>query len=133
MNSATFIGNLTADAQQKQVNNNKPFTTFDIAVNFKKGEVKQVTYISCIMNGDTSKLLPYLKKGTMVCVQGRVSCHVYTDRNNHAHAQMDLSVKQLWLLGGQNKTQPAAQAKQAINDTFVPPTALQQDDNDLPF
>lgn len=38
MNCATFIGNLTRDAVQKLSNNHKHYTTFDIAINEKRGQ-----------------------------------------------------------------------------------------------
>lgn len=135
MNNATFIGNLTRDAIQKTSSNNKPYTTFDIAINDKRGQKESVMYVSCIMGGDTSKLLPYLTKGTKVCVQGRVSCHAYTNKQGQAIANLDLLVNQLELLGG-NKDKTAAQPQQP-DSGFAPSSAPNQpnvtDEEDLPF
>lgn len=136
MNSATFIGNLTRDAIQKTSSNNKPYTTFDIAINDKRGQKESVMYVSCIMGGDTSKLLPYLTKGTKVCVQGRVSCHAYTNKQGQAIANLDLLVNQLELLGG-NKDKAAAPQPQQPDSGFAPSSAPNQpnvtDEEDLPF
>ena len=136
MNCATFIGNLTRDAVQKLSNNQKPYTTFDIAINDKRGQKESVMYVSCIMGGDTSKLLPYLTKGTKVCVQGRVSCHAYTNKQGQAIANLDLLVNQLELLGG-NKDKAAAPQPQQTGSGFAPSSAPNQpnvtDEEDLPF
>lgn len=136
MNSATFIGNLTRDAVQKLSNNQKPYTTFDIAINDKRGQKENVMYVSCIMGGDTSKLLPYLTKGTKVCVQGRVSCHAYTNKQGQAIANLDLLVNQLELLGG-NKDKAATPQPQQPDSGFAPSSAPNQpnvtDEEDLPF
>lgn len=136
MNSATFVGNLTRDAVQKLSNNQKPYTTFDIAMNKKRGQKESVMYVSCIMSGDTSKLLPYLTKGTKVCVQGRVSCHAYTNKQGQAIANLDLLVNQLELLGG-NKNKAAAPQPQQPSSGFAPSSAPNQpnvtDEEDLPF
>lgn len=136
MNCVTFIGNLTRDAIQKTSSNNKPYTTFDIAINDKRGQKESVMYVSCIMGGDTSKLLPYLTKGTKVCVQGRVSCHAYTNKQGQAIANLDLLVNQLELLGG-NKDKAAASQPQQPDNGFAPSSAPNQpnvtDEEDLPF
>ncbi len=136
MNSATFIGNLTKDAVQKLSNNQKPYTTYDIAVNDKRGQQQSVMYVSCIMSGDTTKLIQYLTKGTKVCVQGRVSCHAYTNKQGQAVANMDMFVYQLELLGG-NKDKAAAPQQPQPSSGFPPSSAPNQpivtDDNELPF
>lgn len=136
MNNAAFVGNLTRDAVQKLSNNQKPYTTFDIAINEKRGQKESVMYVSCIMGGDTPKLLPYLTKGTKVCVQGRVSCHAYTNKQGQAIANIDLLVNQLELLCG-NKDKAATPQPQQPDSGFAPSSAPNQpnvtDEEDLPF
>ena len=130
MNSATFIGNMVAPAVKKG-DAAKPFITFTIAVNRKYKDKEEVLYIECIKSGDNNNLLPYLNKGTKVCVQGRVSCHAYLDRNNQARANLDLAVFELELLGSQQGQQQAQAPQQTQPMQQVP---LQQAlSNDLPF
>lgn len=132
MNSATFIGNLVAPAVQKQAND-RTFITFTVAVNRKYGQKEEVLYVECIKSGDNAKLLPFLGKGTKVCVQGRVSCHAYVDKQNVAHAYLDLAVFELELVGGkadnQQSNQPTQSNQQSVNNPF--PTQQQADN--LPF
>lgn len=136
MNCATFIGNLTRDAVQKLSNNHKHYTTFDIAINEKRGQKESVMYVSCIICSEPYKLLPYLTKGTKVCVQGRVSCHAYTNKQGQAIANLDLLVNQLELLGG-NKNKAAAPQPQQPGSGFASSSAPNQpnvtDEEDLPF
>lgn len=136
MNCATFIGNLTRDAVQKLSNNHKHYTTFDIAINEKRGQKESVMYVSCIICSEPYKLLPYLTKGTKVCVQGRVSCHAYTNKQGQAIANLDLLVNQLELLGG-NKNKAAAPQPQQPGSGFAPSSAPNQpnvtDEEDLLF
>lgn len=127
MNSATFIGNLVAPAVQKQ-SNERTFITFTVAVNRKYGQKEETLYVECIKSGDNAKLLPFLGKGTKVCVQGRVSCHAYIDKNNQPHANLDLAVFELELVGGKTDNQQPQQ--QSVSNPF--PTQQQQADN-LPF
>lgn len=101
MNNATFIGNITADAVKKDYNG-KQFTSFSIAVNHKTKDKEYTQFVSCAMNGDTGNLFGYLTKGKKVAVSGRVSCRAYVGRDNMAHAELQLSVKELELCGGNN-------------------------------
>lgn len=138
MNSATFIGNMVAPAVKKG-DATKPFITFTIAVNRKYKDKKEVLFIECIKSGDNNNLLPYLNKGTKVCVQGRVSCHAYLDRNNQPRANLDLAVFELELLGSNQQSQQQAQAPQQAAPMQQPPQQVQQVplqqalSNDLPF
>lgn len=135
MNSATFIGNMVAPAVKKG-DAAKPFITFTIAVNRKYKDKEDTLFIECIKSGDNNNLLPYLNKGTKVCVQGRVSCHAYLDRNNQARANLDLAVFELELLGNNQQIQQAPQQAVPMQQ---PPRPVQQVpldkalSNDLPF
>lgn len=130
MNSATFIGNLVAPAVQKAANQNT-FITFTVAVNRKYGQKEEVLFIECIKNGDNAKLLPFLNKGTKVCVQGRVSCHAYNDKQGQPHANLDLAVFELELLGSKSDNQQQA-PQQNVQSASNPFQTQQQSDN-LPF
>lgn len=101
MNHATFIGNITADAVKKDFNG-KQFTAFSIAVNHKSKDKEYTTFVSCAMSGDTGNLFGYLKRGKKVAVSGRVSARAYVGRDNAAHAELQLSVRDLELCGGNN-------------------------------
>lgn len=138
MNSATFIGNMVAPAVKKG-DAAKPFITFTIAVNRKYKDKEEVLFIECIKSGDNNNLLPYLNKGTKVCVQGRVSYHAYLDRNNQPRANLDLAVFELELLGNNQQSQQQTQAPQQAAPMQQPPQQVQQVplqqalSNDLPF
>ena len=132
MNQATFIGNLTANAVQKQTQGGTAFITFTLAVNRKYKDKEEVSYIECIKNGDNAKLLPFLTKGTKIAVTGRVSCHAYVDKNNQARASLDLAVFDLELLGGKQQSDNTQQA--APQQSTQNPFPTNQESNDgLPF
>lgn len=123
MNSCTFIGNLTADAQQKNMNVNgaqSAFCTFDIAVNRKTRNGEEVLFISCIKNGDNTNLLPYLTKGRKVAVHGRIGVHAYADKQGQPRASLDLSVFELELVGGGNEGQQPQTASAAPTTAQAP-------------
>lgn len=139
MNSATFIGNLVAPAA-KRGNTERTFITFTIAVNRKYKDKEEVLFIECIKNGDNNNLLPYLNKGTKVCVQGRVNCHAYMANNGQPRANLDLAVFELELLGSSQQNQQAqttqqqqVQAPQQVQQVPLQQALNQQVANDLPF
>lgn len=139
MNSATFIGNLVAPAAKKG-NTERTFITFTIAVNRKYKDKEEVLFIECIKNGDNNNLLPYLNKGTKVCVQGRVNCHAYMANNGQPRANLDLAVFELELLGSSQQNQQAqttqqqqVQAPQQVQQVPLQQALNQQVANDLPF
>lgn len=146
MNQANFIGNITADAVQRN-SNGSLFITFTIARNEKRKDGTQVAqFIECTKNGDNAALLPYLKKGTQVFVSGRVDV-VRPYLNNKLgvwQSGLTLSVKDLQLLSSykrevsennlqqapqsqpqQNYTQPQAQAPQQTTQRAAQPQASQ--------
>ena len=154
MNQATFIGNLTRPAELKSVNGGNSSTTFTLAVSHRyktrDGAKKEDTsFIECIMNGNTQNLLPYLQKGSKVCVVGRVSCHAWIDKQNQAHANLDLNVRELELLGSSNSQQaaqpqqqpqafaPSGQTmqpqQQVLSQDFIGGNKLYSGSDDLPF
>lgn len=98
------IGNLGADA--KVVNENgKQFVSFNVGHNDRwRGqdgvEHESTTWISCAMNGDGGRLLPFLKKGRLVFVEGKGSARVYSSEKARGMvAGLNIMVDRLELVG----------------------------------
>lgn len=109
---AEIIGNLGSDAHVEQ-NGGRPFVSFNVAHNdrFVKedGSVKEtMQWISCAMNGDGGKLLPFLKKGKTVYVVGRCTTRVFSsEKERRMVAGVNVSVDHLELIGGQTDPVPS--------------------------
>lgn len=105
MFQVSVIGHLGADAEVKSANG-KPFVSFNVAHTDKwtgeDGVVHEDTlWVSCALNGDGGKLLPYLKRGACVFVQGRASLRVFSSKKARAMvAGCNLSVDRIELVGG---------------------------------
>lgn len=110
MNQAIFIGNLTADAQQRTARDMvTTYATFTVAVNRRlKDGASSVTYVDCLFGGNTAGLMPYLTKGKRVAVTGRVSCRAWIDRQGQPHANLELFVRDIELCGGRDADTAAA-------------------------
>lgn len=127
----TVIGNIGADAVQRETNGRK-YTTFNVAVSSKfknqdGSETERTTWISCARDGQ-SPIDQWLKKGRQVYLEGTPSVSLYTDNQGHPQCAMRLAVHRIELLGGKDETtqpQAAAAAPQ--------PQAQQEGTDDLPF
>lgn len=108
-----MIGNLGANAEIKTADG-REFVTFRIAHNdsFKGADgVRKETsmWVDCTMNCSTGRpaVLPYLTKGTTVCVVGNVSLRVYSSEKDRCmKAGLTIHVQKLELLGGSGDAIP---------------------------
>lgn len=109
---ASIIGNLGADAHIEQ-NNGRPFVSFNVAHNDRYTredgtQVERQQWISCALNGDGGKLLPFLTKGRAVYVEGRCSVRVYSsEKERRMVAGVNISVDHVELIGGQSDIVPS--------------------------
>lgn len=100
------IGNLGSDARIEE-NNGHKFVSFNVAHNDRyqgaDGAVHEsITWVSCALNGDGGKLLPFLVKGRQVYVEGKGSTRVYSSPTlRRMVAGLNISVDRIELIGGQ--------------------------------
>ena len=133
----TVIGNIGADAVQRETNGRK-YTTFNVAVSTKfknqdGSETERTTWISCARDGQ-SPIDQWLKRGRQVYVEGTPSVSMYTDNQGHPNCNLKLAVHRIELLGGkdeQNQQQAAAPA--AAPAPQAAEQAQQEGTDDLPF
>ena len=106
------IGNLGADAKVIEQDGRK-FVSFNVAHNDSYTDAAgqqhdSLQWVSCILNGDGGKLLPYLTKGRQVFVQGRGSTRLYSSPKLHQMmAGVNISVDRIELVGGQPEDIPS--------------------------
>lgn len=114
MITTTVTGNIGQDAQQKG-----DWAEFTVASTDKvKGE-KVTTWVRCSIWGKRgASLLPYLTKGTRVCVVGTLTARAYTSQGE-ARVGLDVRVDQIDLMGGGDR-----------REQHAPPAA---DSGELPF
>lgn len=110
MMKLSAIGNLGADAQL-QVSNGDEYVTFRIAHTqrfTREGrDVEETTWISCSMWGNAGNLLPYLRRGAKVYVEGNVHLRVFSSqKTRRMEAGVNLSVTHVELCGGSTDAVP---------------------------
>lgn len=82
-----IIGNLGSDAEVRN-QDGRSYVSFRVAHTDRRqqadGSVKETTqWVSCSINGDGGKLLPYLKKGAKVYISGDGDVRLYNSSKEH--------------------------------------------------
>lgn len=111
----TVIGNIGADAVQRETNGRK-YTTFNVAVSTKYKnqdgtETERTTWISCARDGQ-SPVDQWLKRGRQVYMEGTPSVSMFTDNQGHPNCNLKLAVHRIELLGGRDENQQQNQQQQ---------------------
>ena len=114
MLQCTMIGNLGANAEIKAADG-REFVTFRIAHNesFTGADgtkTEKSMWVDCTMSCTNGRpaVLPYLKKGTAVCVVGNISTRVYSSEKDRClKAGITIHVMKLELIGGQSDSVPS--------------------------
>lgn len=112
MQRLSVIGNLGSDAEVRAREDQSKFVTFKVADSNRwtdlKGVIHESTqWISCVLNGDGGKLLPFLKRGVKVFVEGRPSYRVYSSaKEKMIKAGIDIAVTTVELCGGSSDEVP---------------------------
>lgn len=104
---ATVIGNLGANAEIKS-SDGREFVSFRVAHNdsYRSADgskVESSMWVDCTMScaGGRPAVLPYLVKGTTVCVVGQLSTRVYSSEKDRCmKAGVKIHVQKIELIGG---------------------------------
>ncbi len=136
-----ITGRLTADAVVRTVKGDKKVVGFTVAVNDRfmvDGEQREVsTFFDCGYFR-TEKIAPFLKKGNVVQVFGRVGINAYMGNDGQPKAGLNFHVSDIKLFGASATAQHGVvvQAGEVLPEKV--PTALEQargeaKTDDLPF
>jgi single-strand DNA-binding protein len=153
MNQTIIIGRLGGDATIKNVNSDWLVIGFNVAVsetrkNRDGTKVQNTTWFNCGIwrkTTDSTEIAKYLKKGTQIFIQGKISVNVYQSGNEYK-ASLNLRVDYFELCGSapaQNQNPQTNNAAPSSPDAPVPQNNFSpqssndsQDDSftdDLPF
>lgn len=112
MIQTTMIGNLGADAKVETANG-RQFLSFRVGDNRKWTDSdgtrhEETIWVSCTYSGKYEALLPYLKKGSMVCVMGRISTRIYSsEKERRMMAGLNMMVDRIELIGRKPEAVPS--------------------------
>ena len=95
INQVILLGRICNDIELKQTQNNKSYTRFSLAVN-RKGKDAGSDFISCIAWNKTAEFLTkYMKKGSQICISGRLQTGQYDDKDGKRIYTTDVIVEEV--------------------------------------
>lgn len=130
-----IIGNLGKDATTSNVNG-KNVINFSVChtEKYKDNQGNQQsksTWVEAAYWTDKTGIVPYLKKGTQVYVEGQPEVKTYQTNDGRQGASLSLRVGQVQLLGGGEKQDNQQQGGYQQQQTY-PAQQTQQQPSDMP-
>ncbi len=133
-----IIGRLGGDAEIKSKDGGLRWIAFSVAHSEKfkyKGEpTEKTTWVRCtkwLREGDSDAVVPYLKKGGQVYVEGMPAINTFSGDDGQHHASLDLRVSHIELLGGKQGGEEQAEAIEKSIQAVG--REINLEDDDLPF
>lgn len=84
INAFTFTGRLTRDSEYGTTTNDKQYLRFSIAVNSYYNNENHASFFNIIVWGKSAGYLSdKLKKGMLICVNGRIANNIWTDKEGN--------------------------------------------------
>ena len=105
-NSVRLIGNLGMNPEVKETTNGKKLAKFSVATNEsyrdeKGNEVKETQWHNLVVWGKQAEIVEkYLKKGSEVAIEGKLSTRNYTDKDGVKRYVTEIVVNEFMMLGG---------------------------------
>ncbi|HRO45884.1 single-stranded DNA-binding protein [Agriterribacter sp.] len=108
-----LTGRLTTDAKVSTLKDERKVVNFSIVINDrykpKGGEVKEITtFINCAYWANAG-IAPYLTKGTLVELYGRIGVNAWTNTEGEPKAALNFHVGNIKLHGGRKTNEQATQ------------------------
>jgi len=131
MRRITVIGNITANAEVKEVGNRRAIN-FSTAINEsfrdKDGnKTEKTTFYNCtIWREENVKIAQYLTKGTKVFIEGTPEVEVYQDKQGNTKGAIKIIVSNIELIG-------SGSGKPDSDSPIVTSPDSIKKENDLPF
>lgn len=133
MNKFQFMGRLTREPEAKFTTNNKPVTTFSIAVNRRfadqNGE-RKADFFNITAYGKLAEFCSkYYKKGQQVLVEGRIQNRTWEDQNGQKRYATDYIVENVYFADSSKNIKENPNGYADDDGEFV----TIDDDEELPF
>ena len=137
INTIIVTGNLGNDGEQRFTPSGDSIVTFSVPASSGFGDKKKTAWLRCTLFGKRGEsVLPYLKKGQLVGVQGEFSLDEWTGKDGDKRVTACVRVTDVTLLGKAQESQQEApqQARRAPAKAQGKAPAFAGDDDDLiPF
>jgi single-strand DNA-binding protein len=140
-NKITIVGYLGRDAEQRFTPGGMAVASFSVATTEKRKDGEKTTWFRVSLFGKQAEnIAPYLTKGKLVFVEGRLRQEEYTTKDGATRTALEVNATDLQLISGPNDTPRAEAARPASapqpsakSSTSNPVTYTGDDDDDIPF
>jgi single-strand DNA-binding protein len=128
INSCTFIGNLTKDAESRLTESQMPVCDFTVACSRKYKDKEETEFVRCVTFGKLAEICgEYLKKGKQIYVNGFMQTQKYEKDGIDVYSTK-IVCNDMKMLGNKEPQQGGfGQAHKAIDANEQLP------ENDIPF
>lgn len=140
MNSLSFVGRLTRDAETRATTSGTSILSFSVANDVGFGQRKVTNFYNCTIFGKRAEggLSQYLVKGQEVAITGEHSLRTYDKQDGTKGYSNDVNVRELTLTGGSKNNRTPENQKPPHQDDIGSDSQLEQqgsfkDDIDIPF
>ena len=129
MNKTILVGRITKEPELKKTTSGFSTLGFTLAVNrtFKKEGQPDADFISCVALGKTAEFIAnYVKKGTLLGVEGRIQTRNYKDQNDRTVYVTEVVCDSVQVLESKK-----ASKQEDVVDELLTPVDVSSDE--LPF
>lgn len=122
MNSLSFNGRLTRDAELRSTPSGATILNFSVANDVGFGDNKVTNFYNCTLFGKRAegRLKEFLVKGQEVAVSGEHSLRTYDKQDGTKGYSNDCRVNDVALIGGKKDSQQPAQQQEDPFDQDIP-------------
>lgn len=145
LNVVALMGRTTRDIEVKKTNTDLSVAQFSLAVNsYEKGN-EVAHFFDCVVFGSRAEALAqYVKKGTLIAVQGRLTSRSFLNKNNEKVTRVEILVDNFEFTGSKasssdssSYSQPTVQAQmpqdENLDNNLVDPNLGIDTEDGLPF
>lgn len=137
LNKVILGGRLTADPELKSTPNGVSVLTFSVAVSRRCAKpengvpVQQADFVGCVAWRQTAEFISrYFRKGSSICVAGRIQTRSYTDTLGNKRFVTEVVVDETYFVDSKSDAK-AGETAEAV--TGAPQFEVLSDEEELPF
>ena len=119
--STTIVGHLGKDPEMRTTQNGQQVANFSVAVSHKVGDTEHTIWYNVACWGKLAETAEkYLRKGNPVMVNGQLSIREYTNRDGQKGFSVDVTCRDLVLLGNRQDSENGGGQQQAAQPQQAP-------------
>lgn len=122
-NQVTLAGHIVRDPELSYTSNQVAIANFDIAVNYKRGETDETSFIKCSAFGKCGEnIVKFFTKGKAILVTGRLQQNRWTAEDGTKRSRLQVVANSFQFVGGKDTTnaesniEPNSEADKKRND-----------------